>query len=270
MWVENAEIKISSRNNILSYENDNAGCYKTLIKDERYNAFFNNYPNLKLVGEWLVPHTIKYIPDAYKKFYVFDAIHLGTEEENGKCTYFDFAYLVELLSKYNIEYVPYVCYRYADKTEIVDMVKNAINNHSTLCNYLTENGQQGEGLVLKNYDYKNQFGRSIWVKLINEEYFKKRNKPVKKIKIVDSTKEHQFIEANITNHLLSKCYYKLAVDGVLDNKDIGNFIKLCQTEFFEDFTNDYLKENNIVDYNHKAANNIIAKYAKYYLKTAID
>jgi ATP-dependent RNA circularization protein (DNA/RNA ligase family) len=37
------------------------------------NAFHTKYRDLRLYGEWLVPHTLKtYNDDAWRKFYVFD------------------------------------------------------------------------------------------------------------------------------------------------------------------------------------------------------
>ncbi|MGL5507356.1 MAG: RNA ligase family protein, partial [Paraclostridium sp.] len=72
-WFENGIVQGGSRKRHLSLDFDNAGFYFWLTRKENIETFFNDYPNLRLFGEYLVPHTVKtYRDDAWRKFYVFD------------------------------------------------------------------------------------------------------------------------------------------------------------------------------------------------------
>lgn len=267
MYMENGELVITSRNNILSLTFDNAGCYNTLIHEQKYKDFFNDYPNIKLAGEWLVCHKIKYNPDAYRKFYVFDAIYLDSEDEDGKADYMPYDELSLLLDEYNIEHVPHIyIYTHTLKEQLAKDPNLLFTSNLELSNYLIDSDvPMGEGIVVKNYNYKNPFGRSVWCKVINTEVFKQKvNKP-KQIKSYDF--ESKFVDENLNEHLLSKCYYKLAIDGQLDKKLIGDYIKLCQNEFLEDFSQPYILENKITDFNHKAVNNMVAQESIKYIRS---
>ena len=58
LWFNNG-LQAGSRNRHLEVENDNAGFYNWALKQEMFTKFFDKYPNLRLFGEWLVPHTLK-------------------------------------------------------------------------------------------------------------------------------------------------------------------------------------------------------------------
>ena len=59
----------------LLYTSDNYHFYEQLHKDIRFIEFFQKYPHVRIFGEFLVPHQIKYYEkDVWKKFYVFDVV----------------------------------------------------------------------------------------------------------------------------------------------------------------------------------------------------
>jgi len=73
VWMEGDQVCAGSRNRKLSLENDNAGFYAWVLKQQNIRDFLFRNPGLRLYGEWLVPHTIKhYREDSWGKFYVFD------------------------------------------------------------------------------------------------------------------------------------------------------------------------------------------------------
>ena len=91
VWMENDSVWCGSRKRPLTIESDNAGfligIYET---EERFKSFFIMYPNIRLFGEWLVPHSLKtYWDDAWRKFYVFDVVQdlLGEEPSGEKFKY---------------------------------------------------------------------------------------------------------------------------------------------------------------------------------------
>jgi len=207
-----------------------------------------------------VPHTVKYISEACKKFYVFDAIEFGSENEEGHATYYRYNTLVDLLSSSKLEHVPYITLT----SELFIKLLPTILTYSPYIptfNFLLEpSGEcKGEGIVIKNYDYKNPFGRSVWCKLINHEFYKQKDSKRKERKpkvINDYTLENEFLEKNLTDHLLSKQYHKLESK---DNSRLGEYIKSCQAEFKEDY-----HLNDLQDLNSKYINNQIAHRAKEY------
>lgn len=60
VWLENGVIHAGSHYRELTLDNDNADFFSSIKDDDRIKAFFKDYPNLRLYGEWLVPHTVTY------------------------------------------------------------------------------------------------------------------------------------------------------------------------------------------------------------------
>ena len=70
---EKGEICAGSRNRELDETSNDAGFCKWVRQDERIKACLTENPQLRLFGEFLVPHSIKnYIDTAWKRFFVFD------------------------------------------------------------------------------------------------------------------------------------------------------------------------------------------------------
>ncbi len=251
IWMENGKLKISSRTRVLSAIQDNAGCYQALKNDHRFIDFFTAYPDVKLIGEWLVPHTIKYKPEAYRKLYIYDGIRVDSENEQGHAEYIEYSTLSIFLYEYDIEHVPYL------HTNAYSWHKEYFSTPEF--NWLLPDPEtdEGEGIVIKNYGYSNPFGRKVWCKVINEEFYKlkKEKKPKDRVRSAKNAEAEQaFLQANLTTHLLSKQLHKM---GEFERKRIGEYIRSCQLEFSEDFPNDL---------DVKVLNNLIAHEAREYLK----
>src|SRR5699024_1114953 len=77
-WIDEGEIKAGSRNRELTLEKDNRGFYKWVLGQYNIKDFLWDNPQLRLYGEWLVPHTLKtYRESAWRDFYVFDVMCRG-------------------------------------------------------------------------------------------------------------------------------------------------------------------------------------------------
>lgn len=259
MWYEDSQIHIASRNDELSYHRDNQGCYNTLINDSRYKDFFVKYPNIRLYGEWLVRHSIQYEETAYRKFYIFDA--------QIDHTYLDYYYeVVPMLAQYGIhELLPTIKVKTDELITLIDEGTIYDSEIGKISQFLVKDNKMGEGLVFKNYEWafeQTSQGRHIsWLKTINGEVFKGPKKRKEKV-IYDNSREAAFLKT-IDNHTFSKEYYKIEN---FENKDIGTYIRNCQTEIFEDFTKDHIEKESIIDWNHKAINNLIAKRSLEFIK----
>lgn len=199
IWWNN-EIQSGSRNRQLSLEEDNAGFYKWILGNEHcFKEFLEEMPCLRLYGEWLVPHSLKtYREEAWNKFYIFD-VYNNIEE---RYLYYD--EYKALLEKYNIDYVPALCI--INNVTYDNLLIELENNK-----FLIEDGKgPGEGIVIKNYDYKNRFGRTTWAKLVTNIFKEKHTKEMgSTIKNGKQMIEQAICNEYITKHLINKTYAKI-------------------------------------------------------------
>lgn len=190
IWWDDG-LHFGSRNRELTPESDNAGFMNTMVKTS-INDFFEVFPNRRLYGEWLVPHTLKtYDARAWRRFYVFDVMI------NDKYLHYD--EYSHILSEFGIDYIPPIC---TMERATPDMLLEA----SQKASFLIEDGKgNGEGIVIKNYDYKNKYGRQTWAKVITNE-FKSEHHKVMGAPLVLGTKmvEDEIVEEFVTESFVLK------------------------------------------------------------------
>ena len=106
-WLDDGEVKGGSRRRELTLEDDNAGFYAWLVQQENIEQYLLKYPNRRLIGEWLVPHSLKtYKKDAWRRFYVFDVMEdIGEEDE----IYIPYDEYKNDLEEYGIDYISPIC-----------------------------------------------------------------------------------------------------------------------------------------------------------------
>ena len=185
------KLMAGSRNRQLELNNDNSGFYNWACEQDNIFDFFKKYPNLRLYGEWLVPHSLKtYNESAWRKFYVFDVM----EGEN----YLPYEEYAALLEPFGIEFIPPLCKVENPTYErlIAKLEKNG---------YLIDDGKGiGEGIVIKNYNYKNKYGRVTWAKIVTNE-FKAKHAKCQVTEIKESKKiEQEICEKYVTKALIEK------------------------------------------------------------------
>ena len=163
VWIDNfGIIQCGSRNRQLTLENDNAGFCNFVNSQDAIIRCLKENPKLRLYGEWLVPHTIKtYADNAWRKFYVFDVM---LECDKGNEEYIPYSEYVEILEKYNIDYIP-----------LLGKIENP--TYDSICDFVDKNSfliksgmGNGEGVVVKNYNYKNKWGNIVWAKVVSSEF----------------------------------------------------------------------------------------------------
>lgn len=197
-----------SRRRVLKVDKDNAGFYNEEAGKDCYANFFAAHPDLVLWGEWLVPHTIKnYRKDAWRKFYVFD---VGTVDENGVKHYLPYDTYQPWMEEFGIEYLAPL--KIITNPSVEDIIFTAENNF-----YLMEDGQIGEGVVCKNYDFVNQFGETVWAKLVRNE-FKERH--YKTMGAPES--EKSFLEEKIAQEYAT---------GAFVEKEYDRFVKSIEEDW---------------------------------------
>lgn len=232
VWFENGEVKVGSRNRELTIDNDNHGACAVITNDPRIRAFFEKYPDLKLYGEFLVPHTIKtYEDDAWRKFYVFDVV--DGEEDIGGITvpnYLHYEKYEPLLKEFNLDYIPLIA-------KIENPTYEQLLNYANENNYLVKEGL-GEGIVIKRYDFMNRYGRRTWGKIVLNEF--KQKKKIKKDNTEDGEVfEDEIVQAFLTQEFIEKEYAKIVV---LQNGWRSEYIPRLLETVFKEFVGDYIKD----------------------------
>ncbi len=195
LWSDGNSLYAGSRNRELSIDNDNAGFMAWAVNQNNIIDFFCKYPHLRLYGEWLVPHTLKtYQKTAWNNFYVFDVMN-GEE-------YLPYDEYKPLLDEFGIEYIPPIC-------KVENPTYERLINQLEKNGYLIEDGQgTGEGIVIKNYNYKNKFGRTTWAKIVKNEFKAKHQKTdvcqIKENKIIEEEIVAKFVTVALIEKELAK------------------------------------------------------------------
>jgi len=209
VWIENNIIKAGSRRRELSLDDDNAGFYEWILKQESLKRFLEAYPHLRLFGEWLVPHSLKtYRDDAWGKFYVFDVCQTRDGDEDELLKYLRYEDYKPLLDQFGIEYIPPI--RIIKNGSYEDFIKLLESN-----NYLVKDGfGSGEGVVIKNYSYENKYKRQTWAKIVTSEFKEKHHKEMG-APIVNGKQliEDEIVKDFCTDALIKKTFGKIKAEN---------------------------------------------------------
>ena len=160
IWMEDGELQCGTRNNHIK-EGFN-GFVDYVRNHPTLPILFERYPHLRLYGEWLVRHTIAYNETSYKQFYLFDVTSRTPETEGDEEAREEFwakLAVLELAADYNL-LVPAYHGVFINPSE-ADV--KAFVGKSTL-------GDKGEGVVLKNHDFRDKFGNHNYAKIVTESF----------------------------------------------------------------------------------------------------
>lgn len=198
---EKIVVQCGSRNNTLSINKDNAGFHAYIKGDsdvaENIRLFVLANPNLILYGEWLVPHTIKnYVADAWRKFYIFDIFdrNLGL--------YLDWTHAQAMLANAGISsIIPSVVIENPTGPELDALTEK-------MSCFLCEEGTVGEGIVVKNYGWRNIFDRQPWMKILADGFRDKAKRPAIGVGEDATEIEIEISNALVDQHLVDKEFAK--------------------------------------------------------------
>jgi hypothetical protein len=202
VWMEKDIICAGSRTQQLSEEQDNQGFYQYVKSNENFRRFFKSNPSLRLYGEWLVPHTLKtYKEDVWRKFYVFDVF------DDKKEKYLTYSEYQSILEYHGIDYIPATAKFSGVSYE--DLLKEIEKNK-----FLIQEGSgYGEGIVIKDYNFKNKHGKTVFAKLVTNQFrvahYKEMGPVDKKFK---EMVEQEIVDKYVTEHLIEKVYAKIVND----------------------------------------------------------
>jgi len=230
-WFE-FKVESGSRKRHLTLNDDNAGFCKWASNQTNLLAYLKENPTHRLFGEWLVPHSLKtYREDKWRNFYVFDVAIDKTDDEikhdgDSQLKYLHYETYKPLLEKHGIDYIPPLAIIKKGTYEqfTYQLEKNI---------YLIEDGNgHGEGIVIKNYDYYNKYGRQTWAKIVTSE-FKEKNS---KVMGASEIKGRKMIEEHISIKYISKALCE-KVKAKIENDNDGfgskDIPRLLNTVFYD-------------------------------------
>ncbi len=212
IWLEDGVVKCASRSRVLGDEEFNG--FTSYVKNhEGIQKLVRDLPNHIFYGEWLVRHTIHYKETAYKQWYMFDII----SKEEGP--YLLQSVVQEIAEKYNINY-----------PQIFGVFKNP--TQESLIEFVgkTNIGENGEGIVIKNLDFKDKFGNCNYAKIVTQK-FKEDNGIVfgGNNKNSDTYQEMYVVNKYMTLPRVQKVMNKIQpmVNEKLDMKHIPRIMGTC-------------------------------------------
>lgn len=265
VWLnDEGEVTAGSRNRELSHEQDNAGFYNYIVADEKIKKMLNENPKLRLYGEWLVPHSLKtYRENAWRKFYIFDVILHKSDEEFEYLPYNEYK---KILDVYDLEYiVPLGVMKGGNYDNFIHYLdKNQ---------YLIEDGKgNGEGIVLKNYNYTNYNGEIRWAKIVSSEFKELHGKTmgVPNLQVETNIVEQIIIENYCTEAFIEKEYHKLRlILSGWENKYIPHLFSHIWYEFINEELYNAIKKLKNPKVDFKLLNQLVLKKVKKTLSSEI-
>lgn len=153
VWVgDYGALHCGSRTRDLTKANDEfRGLLRYVEEHVGIKKLLSEFPHFRLYGEWLVRHSLPYPEDKYQRFYLFDIF-------DGE-RYLNPIEVQSFAGMYGIEHC-----------EIFETVKNPTKDY--LEQYVGKSviGDKGEGIVIKNPKFINQFGDRVCAKMVTQEF----------------------------------------------------------------------------------------------------
>ena len=163
--LEDGQLCIGSRTQILrdatGIKNPFGWLVDYVLNHEGIKTYLEKNPTHRLFWEWLSQHTVRYSPEHYSKFWLYDILIAGDEESP---MFIDPVDVNKIAFDYKIE-TPTI-YAVMDRPTI-DQLREYMNKPNLW--------DKQEGIVIKNTSFINKFGRPQYAKMVNES-FKEENK----------------------------------------------------------------------------------------------
>lgn len=222
-----------SRKQELSYDNTLNGFWnwvQTLAVEP-----FTKYPDYVFFMEWLSPHTIKYIPEAYKKEYFYDVYDKANE------CYLPQSEVKRLAEELNLNYVKTF---YDGKFISWDHCKSFAGQSDIAVD-------TGEGVIIKNQSKLNDpNSRTPFVLKIVVDKFSEIKKDNHRQKVEDPQKLQARVKASsivdqiVTKNRVEKEIYKMRDESILPEKIEPQDMKIVARNLPKRIYEDCVKEEN--------------------------
>lgn len=213
-WMDDEGVfHCGSRNRELDIHNDNAGFMNWALQQENLVEAARFHRNYRFYGEWLVPHSLKtYRDDTWRKFYLFDV--LGA---NG--VFLPYEYYEVICQQFGISYIPCTL-------RVKNPTYEVLHKHALENTFLLQEGKgYGEGIVIKQYGWKNRYGNPAYAKLVTQAFKEAHIEAMGGQKIEVDLVEEKIAQEFITPHLVEKVIAKIRTEeGTFSAKHIPRLL----------------------------------------------
>lgn len=240
VWGEpDGSVHCGSRTRELTLDNDNAGFMSYIMNDDSMaglREFCVSNPTLIVYGEWLGHN--KFVGRI--KRYVTSGFHIFAIYDRSLNQYIPYPQVVKLLDNVDVPVIPPI--REYDNPSM-DTLTGILDD--ARYNLFDNDKEGGEGIVVYNYDYRDEYGHVALGKIVRKEYIDSKKKKNKKVNIINT--EEEFINEFVTTAFLDKCQNKIEQALGLDewettNKTMGMFINLVANDLIKEELNGYLRK----------------------------
>ena len=248
-WLtEEGFVGTGSRRREVTIEDDNQGFAAYVHRNKPYFFdVFGQYPNWRLFGEFLVPHSLKtYRDDAWRKFYVFDVFDEGL----GGFLHVEDYY--ELFVDYGLDVIPI-------QAIVTTPTQGWLLKQLEANTYLIRDGEGvGEGIVLKRYDFVNRYGRVTWAKIVRNEFREKHKEAMGVSPVVMYNQEYE-ISLLLTEHVSQKIVAEIQPWA---SREIPHLLNRAWHEFITEETWHILQKYKNPTINFKALHRFVIQRVK--------
>lgn len=228
IWRDSGGFHFGSRSRELSLDDDHSGFMAKFSKDETLLKFADLFIGKRVFGEFLILHTIKdYVDSAWNRFYVFDVF----DPKTGR--YLPYTAWQPVAKDLGVDYIP-----------CMEIVHNP--SHEYLAGLVKENKLLlpenyegcGEGVIVKNYDFVNRFGRQTWAKFITSGF---KVKPSKAPVAHSKTFEERIVDEFLTVDICQKVFANIKAESGWASKFIPRLLNTVYYDLVRECSWDIIK-----------------------------
>jgi ATP-dependent RNA circularization protein (DNA/RNA ligase family) len=203
----------------------------------------NENENLIFFGEWLVSHSVQYKPECYNKFYLFSIFN---EEKN---EYLSDEYMRFWANALGIKTVE--CFYEGEFVSFEHLMSFVGKSNMSLTK------DTGEGVVVKNIDYKDNYGNQCFVKLVSERFAETKGIKIPKNPVVEDEVLVK-LRSVMTDARIEKIMNKLVDEEILNEnytlEDMNLILKHMGNRVIEDIIKEELETIENIE------NKVLGKY----------
>ncbi|MGL5765010.1 MAG: RNA ligase family protein [Sarcina sp.] len=172
-------------------------------------------PNYRYMGEWTLPRKVKYKEEYTKQFFLFSIWDEETEQ------YLNDGIVRAEAFRLGLQTVEYFYYGEFISYEHISSFVGKSN--------ITEIPDTGEGIVVKNVNYRNKAGDQVFVKIVTEAFAEMQSQRLPKNPNIFDT-ETGIIRSVLTKPRVDKMMLNLVDEGLLTREEFSleNMIKLIK------------------------------------------
>lgn len=214
------------------YEFDKIISIVEIGEEDVYDISMQGDENLaNFIANGFVVHNCKHklsYGEHENKFYLFDIYDTETER------YIPFGLVKGVAEDLNLNLVPVF---YDGEFQSIEHIQSFVGK--------SQLGETGEGVVVKNVNYEDKYGRQQFTKFVSDQFAEMAK--TKKHKVNTQKDDLQeFVNASVNKARVSKIIHKLVDEGLLKEdyaiEDMGTILKNTGSKVFDDVIKEELDE----------------------------